>query len=122
MATLTIIRGLPGSGKSTLAKQMMTSNHKHFEADMYFVDSCQKYLFDHTKIKDAHNWCQNSVRGALSNGFDVIVSNTFVKKWEMGPYLNMTKDVNIITTTGNYENVHGVPHEVIERMRNNWEN
>lgn len=40
----------------------------------------------------------------------------------MQPYYDMCRDVSIITLTGNYGNIHGVPEEVIERMRSNWEN
>jgi predicted kinase len=118
MSSLTLIRGLPGSGKSTMAQSMGIT---HFEADMFFMKDGQ-YQFDHTKIKEAHEWCQNQTKEALDRGEQVVVSNTFVKKWEMQPYYDMCRDVSIITLTGNYGNIHGVPEEVVERMRSNWEN
>ena len=117
MSSLTLIRGLPGSGKSTMAQSMGIT---HFEADMFFMKDGQ-YQFNHTKIKEAHEWCQNQTKKALNRGEQVVVSNTFVKKWEMQPYYDMCHDVSIITLTGNYGNIHGVPEEVIERMRSNWE-
>jgi hypothetical protein len=92
----------------------------HFEADMYFMKDGQ-YQFDYTKIKDAHAWCQNQTKEALARGEEVVVSNTFVKEWEMQPYLDMCPAVRIITLEGNYGNIHGVPEEVIERMRSSWE-
>lgn len=122
---LTIIRGLPGSGKSTLAKSLNKAWSKvHVEADKYFmIDGA--YVYDASKIKEAHAWCRDTVEEALKNGDDVIVSNTFVKKWEIDPYVDLAKtykhDYEIIVCTGKYESIHGVPQEVIERMRSNWE-
>ena len=123
---LFLIRGIPGSGKSTKAKQLIQEGlaDVHFEADMYFeVDG--KYVFDPSKIKDAHAWCQKETDAALAAGKKVVVSNTFVKKWEAAVYFDMAAkhdvDVEVITANGNYQNVHGVPAEVLLRMKENWE-
>lgn len=118
---LTLIRGLPGSGKSTYAK---TLGCLHLEADMYFM--CNGvYVFDSSKIKAAHSWCQQATLSALSSGMDVVVSNTFVKAWEIKWYVDCAGDqnhkVNVVTCDGNYTNTHGVPENVVERMRANWE-
>lgn len=119
---LVLIRGLPGSGKSTLAKAM--GGYKHFEADQYFMTE-KGYEFDHTKLKDAHLQCQVNTYNALWKGRRVVVSNTFTKASEMLPYITMAKElsvpVRIIEATGSFPNVHNVPDEVIERMRNRWE-
>ncbi len=123
---MVIVRGLPGSGKSTIAKQLIGNevHIKHFEADMYFMSN-GAYIFDHTRLKEVHQQCQADVKSALLIGYDVVVSNTFVKKWEIEPYLLIAKDigcdVEVIVATGEYSNVHGVPKEVIERMKSNWE-
>lgn len=37
----------------------------------------------------------------------------------MKPYITKGM-VEIITATDNYRNIHGVPDEVVERMRENW--
>lgn len=123
---LFLVRGIPGSGKSTKAKQLIQEGlvDVHFEADMYFeVDG--EYVFDPSKIKDAHAWCQKETDEALAAGKKVVVSNTFVKKWETAAYFDMaTKhavNVEVIVATGNYQNVHGVPAEVLLRMKENWE-
>lgn len=122
MLTLTLIRGLPGSGKSTLAK---TLEGIHLEADMYFVNPQGKYLYRPEAIGEAHQWCQNQTEYWLQQGKNVIVSNTFVKLWEMSAYKALAKKyqakLNIIVCGGSYENIHGVGEDIIERMRKEWQ-
>lgn len=124
VAELVLIRGLPGSGKSTLAKSM-APHYEHIEADMYFVQPYVGYVFDRNKLTEAHAWCQHSARIMLSHGKNVVVSNTFTQKWEMHIYLEMAQKigakVRIIEANGDFENIHGVPVEAIERMRARWE-
>lgn len=118
---LVIIRGLPGSGKSTLAKQLKKEGYEHFEADQYFIGTDGQYRYDKTKMKDAHLWCQESVRRALKEGKKVVVSNTFTQKWEIKPYQNMDVPYQIIECTGDYGSIHNVPTEVLELMKSRWE-
>lgn len=118
MSKLVLIRGLPGSGKSSMAKTM--KGYKHFEADMYF-EMQGKYEYDFKQISNAHAWCQMCVRLELERGNDVVVSNTFVTRWELAPYLRMTDNVRVVKATGDYGSEHSVPAETIERMRDNWE-
>ena len=121
------IVGRNGSGKSTLARNILELSNgeaEHYEADMFFmVDGV--YNFDATKIKEAHAWCYQKVRDCLLREKVCIVSNTFVKLWEMKPYLDLKNElsieVHVIEALGNYGNVHNVPLEVIERMRSTWE-
>lgn len=125
--TLILVRGLPGSGKSTLAEEISSNlDNVHIEADMYFLDEDGKYRFDGTKLKDAHEWCQRNASFSLSLGFSVIVSNTFTQKWEMEPYLKMAEEFNIpvqiIECKGKFGNIHNVPEEAIQKMRERWEN
>jgi predicted kinase len=125
MPKLTIIRGLPGSGKSTLAKSIAYDTGAFiFEADMFFI-TCGEYKFEAKKISDAHTWCQICTLGALKEGKDVIVSNTFTTFREMKPYLDICNDVKcdleVIEARGNFENIHNVPKEVIEKMKSRWE-
>lgn len=118
---ITLIRGLPGSGKSTLAKALVKKNGGfHIEADMFFLVE-GVYVYDQLKIKDAHTWCQAMCKELLSKGNSVVVSNTFVKVWEMQAYFDMGYPVEVLTATGKFSNVHGVPPEVIKRMATNWE-
>lgn len=118
---LVLIRGLPGSGKSTMAKAMPT--HKHFEADQFFVNEDGLYVFDASKLKEAHEQCLQRTITALTYGNDVVVSNTFTMQWEMVKYfcIPLGYDLRILVATGNYTNEHGVPEEAIQRMRDRWE-
>lgn len=120
---LVLIRGIPGSGKSTIARSMV--EYSHFEADMFFVDNNGAYNYDRDKIKDAHEWCQSEAFKALTNGKSVVVSNTFTRRFEMEPYFEMAKTFGIhpriIEATGQWDSVHNVPKETIEKMRARFE-
>lgn len=122
---LYIVRGIPGSGKSTLAKQL-TSNV--FEADHYFYDNDGNYNFIPSEIKEAHKECQQFVGLAMMSSIPKIaVSNTFTQEWEMQPYFDLAKKYGYIVFTIIVENrhggknVHNVPENVIESMKNRFE-
>lgn len=97
----------------------------HIESDMYFIDHRGEYVFNPEKLKDAHRWCQETARTLLFRGENVIVSNTFASKWEAQPYIEMADacgaQLEIQVAQGNFENEHGVPPDVIEKMRARWE-
>jgi predicted kinase len=122
MPTLALIRGLPGSGKSTLAKKLV--GFEHYEADMFFMKDGQ-YCYDKGKLAAAHTWCQQMTKEALNLGKHVVVSNTFTRISELEPYFQIAKELGasvvVVEVNGNWPNVHGVPQEVIERMRARWE-
>jgi predicted kinase len=126
---LFIVRGLPGSGKSTFAK---TLGGKHFETDNFFmVDG--EYKFDVTKLKAAHEWCQNSVNTAMILNITtdlnstIVVSNTFTQEWEMKPYFDMAETYGyrvftlIVENRHGGVNQHGVPEDKLEIMKNRFE-
>lgn len=122
---LYIVRGIPGSGKSTLAKSL---GGIHFEADMFFLDENSDYKFDITQIKEAHEWCKNSIKGAMRSGEKkVVVSNTFTQEWEMEPYINMAKDYGykvftlVVENRHGGKNIHDVPEEIIDKMKDRFD-
>lgn len=122
---LFIIRGLPGSGKSTFAKMLSEATETaHYEADMFFIEDGE-YKFDAKKLHAAHNWCQENVEREIRGGGDVIVSNTFVKLWEMDAYKKLAEQygaqITEIIVNGNHGSIHGVPEETIARMRRDFE-
>jgi hypothetical protein len=58
---------------------------------------------------------------ALAAGNRVVVSNTFTQLREMEPYRAMSENVRIVEAMGTWQNVHGVPTEMMERMAQRWE-
>lgn len=121
--TLYLIRGVPGSGKSTIGKKMLAEGvvHAHFEADMYFTSPTGRYDYDNTKVNLAHKWCRQQTLEAIQRGKSVVVCNTFSQPHELVPYYEMSDHYRvklvIIRATGNYQNVHGIPEEIIASMR-----
>ncbi len=120
--TLTLIRGLPGSGKSTLAK---TLDATHLEADQFFINKQGEYHFDASLLAQAHNWCLKQTELALLRKENVVVANTFVRYWEMSSYRKLAEKhqvkLEIITCKGEWANIHNVPPDVIQKMKNNWQ-
>jgi predicted kinase len=120
MKKLYLIRGIPGSGKSTYARSLNIPDH--FEADMWFD---QNEGYNPSKIKQAHSWCLNQTLEVMKQGKPVVVSNTFIRLWEMKSYQEAAKhfgyEVEEITMTGRWPNVHGVPENKIQEMLNRFE-
>ncbi len=122
---LILLRGVPGSGKSTMARRIVDETPNgaaiHFEADMYFSRTGE-YVFDPAALPEAHGWCQESVLNALKNPAieTVVVSNTFIKRWEVEPYLKMAKElgINVVIRrmTTLFSNLHGVPENRVKGM------
>jgi tRNA uridine 5-carbamoylmethylation protein Kti12 len=132
MKQLILIRGLPGSGKSTLAKTLAWFMKdeclvEHFEADMFFVNKEDQYIYDRNMIGAAHMWCQEQTVAALESDYvdTVIVSNTFTTKKELKPYFQLGKDFGITPIVylaqNHFQNVHSVPQEVLCKMRARFE-
>jgi len=121
---LYLLRGLPGAGKSTIGQNLKTVN---FEADQYFMKDGQ-YKFDPTKLRDAHEWCQNKVKNCMVEGIkDISVSNTFTQEWEMQAYIDMASAYGytvfsiVVENRHGGKNIHNVPTEVLEKMKNRFE-
>jgi predicted kinase len=130
MKELFLLRGLPGSGKSTLAKSL---GGIRLEADQYFEDADGNYVFDASKLKNAHNYCQSQCRawmktdGKQVNVDRIVVSNTFTQEWEMQSYCDMANEYGykvfsiIVENRHGGVNEHGVPAEKLEQMKNRFE-
>jgi predicted kinase len=121
--TLTLVRGVPGSGKSTLAKLI---NGAVVSADDYFMVD-DEYQFDASKLKQAHQYCQDITRAIMDTGANVVVANTFTRKWEMDAYFKLAEKygymVHTIVVENRHggENIHGVPAEAINNMKERFE-
>ena len=123
---LILVRGLPGAGKSTHARIIANEIFRcaRVEADMYFIKDGE-YLFDATKLGEAHAWCLKNTREIIGEGVSVVVSNTFTTIKELKPYFDLAKEFKIkpqvVLCQGNYKSVHNVPEETIEKMRKRFE-
>ncbi len=119
---LILIRGLPGSGKSTLARRLAKRGFVHLEADMWFE---QRGAFDAALLPRAHVWCRAQTTAALVAGRAVVVSNTFVKRADMRPYIVVAARLGVITeirhATGRWRSLHHVPAAVLAQMARDFE-
>lgn len=113
---LILIRGLPGSGKSTMAKRL--TDYVHVESDMFWGP---KYKFNIRYIEYAYQWCLTETLRHLILGHKVVVADTFTTIKEMAPYFALGVPVEVITATGEYGTIHNVPEEVIQQMKDRWE-
>ncbi len=132
---LYIVRGIPGSGKSTFAKMLVGEDFLVCEADKYFIDKeTGEYNFDFTKITEAHKFCQDTVETYMKDSLvndqfyrEIVVSNTFTQEWEMEHYIELAKKYEytvftiIVENRHGGKNVHGVPDEVLTKMRERFE-
>ena len=122
---LYLIRGISGAGKSSLAKSL---GGKHVEADMYHLDENGNYNWKPVDVKKAHEWCQSIMGGWMSDGEEkIVVSNTFTQEWEMKPYFDLAEKNSykvfsiIVENRHGGKNVHNVPQETLEKMKNRFE-
>jgi adenylylsulfate kinase-like enzyme len=130
---LIIIRGLPGSGKSTLAAAIEDSIKEETyddvircEADNFFTDSKGNYNFIKEELPQAHRWCYNICKEAMEYGYGtVIVSNTSCSRGEYARYIDLARQhdyaIQVIDVHGEFESVHGVPPETMDKMNERWE-
>jgi len=129
---LILLRGLPGSGKSTLAKIILqlrsTDEPEVLSADDFFEDKEGGYNFDPTKIKEAHNYCQFRCSERMrQQKARIVVANTFTQEWEMEEYFKMAERYNyrvhtvIVENRHGNENVHGVPEDKLQQMKNRFQ-
>ena len=130
---LTLVRGLPGSGKSTFAN-FIWNEYAICEADKFFYDSEGHYLFDASKLREAHKWCRDEVETRMKDNKvnpqyypEIVVSNTFTQEWEMEEYFKLAEKYGYMVFTIVVENrhggvnQHGVPEEKLEQMKNRFE-
>lgn len=118
MPKIILIRGVSGAGKSTYAQQHYP-DLKCCEADQFWNDSNP---FDPKLLSQAHRFCLNNTMNELQHGRDVVVANTFTQMWEMQNYLMIEDvDIEVIELYTQFQNIHNVPQETVNRMKDRWE-
>ena len=129
---LILVRGLPGAGKTTLAKVILQlpSNVEPevLSADDFFVNSEGECIFDATKIKEAHNYCQfRSSERMRQHKSRIVVANTFTQEWEMDIYYDMAERYNyrvhsiIVENRHGNKNIHDVPEDKLQQMKERFQ-
>ena len=129
---LILLRGVPGSGKTTLANIILQQPNNNpqeiLSADDFFEDENGEYNFDPTKLKEAHNYCQFRCSERMrQQKVRIVVANTFTQEWEMDEYFKMAERYNyrvhtvIVENRHGNENVHGVPEDKLQQMKNRFQ-
>ena len=125
MAKIYFLTGCAGFGKSTLAKKLILKGAAdvHYEADMWMVNmETGSYEFDPRKLKYCHSRCFDSTVQAMIRGWNIVVANTFLRKWEIKSYISEAKhygyDIEIIHLEDKgFKSIHNVPDSKIEEMK-----
>jgi len=95
----------------------------HIENDMWHMKD-GKYAFDCRKQDMAISWCLDMCDRALSEGMDVVVSNTFTKQGYVDAYRKIAEkhgaEFVVYRMRGDFDNVHSVPVSVLDNMRRNF--
>lgn len=130
MHTLLLLRGIPGSGKTTLAHEIAEGKWPVFSADNFFesiVEGEIAYNFDATKLGEAHSECLAKTEMEMIRGTaKIIVANTFTTDREMLAYFEAAERRNyrvfslVVENRHGNKNVHAVPDETLEKMRNRF--
>ena len=126
MKKLLLIRGAPGSGKTTLAERMKREARKnglsvfHVEADDFFTNHRGEYHYAPDRLHRAHDRCKEKAASRIGFSDLVIVANCFTCGDHLAPYVEMGikagVEVEVVTCFGKFNNVHGVPEDVVDRL------
>ncbi len=129
MNTLYIVRGVSGAGKTSMVYNLIENLPSSYSvaADDYFALKGE-YHFDPTKLRNAHAYCFANAAQAMEDGIQhVFVHNTFTKEWEWEKYVEAAEVWGyrvvfmVIENRHEGENVHGVPAEKVQQMKNRFE-
>ena len=119
--SLVLVRGVSGSGKSTFAGEFLNSSFL-ISTDDFFMNE-GKYEFNPEHLVANHQRCIDSVesemkfRESVTESTTIVVHNTFTRKWEMEPYIDLARKYGYNLYTIVVENRHGSSslHDIPER-------
>jgi len=120
---LIILRGIPGCGKSTLAE--LISKWVCTADDYHMKDGVYDWKVEN--LHASHLWCQSKAERYMDAGLTpVVVANTSTTEKEIKPYYDLAEARGytvfsvIVENRHNGMNVHGVPDEALEKMKNRF--
>ena len=123
--SIIIIRGLPGSGKSTVA-ELFENAHICTADDYHMVED--KYDWKPENVSIAHQKCQEKCESLMKiESPKIIIANTSTTIKEMNPYYNLATKYGykifsiIVENRHGGINIHNVPDEIIDKMKNRFE-
>lgn len=102
-------------------------------ADRFMIDERGGYSFNPEKLKFCHQTCFRKFGAELFASPDdgsapcdtILIHNTFTQRWEIDPYIacctGSGKKLIVVRCEGKFENIHGVPADKVEAMRNRME-
>lgn len=127
---LLLMQGQSGSGKSTLAAafkawfEALGHMVKVYSTDDQYVKE-GVYHFDPSKLGTYHAINQKLSITAMESGMTVIVDNTNTCAWEAKPYVEAAVKLGVPVffhrAEGNFKNLHGVPSDKVEAMKQRLE-
>lgn len=124
LGTLYIIRGCSGSGKSTFSKELAeVTGGIRYEADMYMYDEDGHYDWQAGKLKAAHRWVYEGIRGCMINAKGpLIIADTNVKIRDLQLYLDLAAEYNyrvislVLENRHGNKSIHDVPDKTMRRQ------
>jgi predicted kinase len=124
-STVWLLRAAQGAGKSFTATQLnQLPNSIICCADDYFMVNGE-YKFDGSKLKYAHQECQQKFINALELGKEnIIVANCNARERDFAFYVEAAKQYGAVLISlvvenrhGN-RNVHGCDEQIVDRVKN----
>jgi len=123
---LFILRGIPGSGKSTVAKEIASEMNICTADDFHMKNG--EYNWQPENVGRAHAWCQKKAETFMGLELSpIVVANTSTTMKEMQPYYDLAEKHGyqvfslIVENRHSGVNIHDVPEETLEKMKNRFE-
>lgn len=122
---LVVLMAVSGAGKDYFIEHNMPQANWMASADNFFMQG-DRYVFDASKLGEAHGACFREVIDALQRGSElIVVNNTNTSVAEIAPYMAAAQaygaEANIICLRidpkiAAARNTHGTPLATIEKM------